>query len=61
MRSVSVTIFQSPLINLFGEKYIDNAVDSPDLILTQILMLDYHDFKLKHASNIVASVEPHGI
>ena len=54
-QSVSVTIFPSLLKKLFGEKCIDDAVENPDSILTQLLMLDNHDFTLTRASN------PHGI
>ena len=60
-QSVNVTILWSPLKKLFWEKCIGNAVDSSDSILTQILMLDYHDFKLTCTSNTVVSMEPHGI
>ena len=60
-QSVSVTIFPSLLKKLFGEKCIDDAVENPDLIINQLYMLDNHDLKLTPASNIVASIDPHGI
>ena len=60
-QSVSVTIFPSPLKKLFGEKCIDDAVKNPDSILTQFHMLDNHDLKLMPTSNIVASIDNHGI
>ena len=60
-QSVSVTIFPSLLKKLFGEKSIDAAVENPDSIVTQLLMLDNHDFKLMRTSNVVASIDPLGI
>ena len=60
-QSVSVTIFPSLLKKLFGEKCIDDAVENPDSIITQLHMLDNHDLKLTPASNTVTSIDPHGI
>ena len=60
-QSVSVTIFASLLKKLFGEKSIDDAVENPDSIVTQLLMLNNHDFKLMPPSNVVASIDPLGI
>ena len=60
-QSVSVTIFPSLLKKLFGEKCIDDAVENPDSIITQLHMLDNHDLKLTPASNIVTSIDSHGI
>ena len=52
-------ILQGLLKKLFGEKCIDDPAESPDLIITQLLILDNHDFKLTRASNIVVSIDPH--
>ena len=54
-------ILQSLLKKLFEEKFIDDPAESSDSIITQLLILDNHGFKLTRASNIVASIEPHGI
>ena len=53
-------VLQSFLKKLFGEKCIDDPAESPDSIITQLLILDNHDFKLTRASNVVASIDPHG-
>ena len=60
-QSVSATIFPSLLKKLFGGKSVDNAVENPDSIVTQLLMLDNHDFKVMCTSNVVASIDPLGI
>ena len=51
---------QSFLKKLFVEKCIDDPAESPDSIITQLLTLDNHDFKLTRARNVVALIDPHG-
>ena len=52
-------VLQSLLKKLFEEKCIDDPAESPDLIITQLLILNNHDFKPMRASNVVASIDPH--